>query len=123
MCGLTGRDAQDLMERVRTSPTIKRQALDSDRFELYSSSDSMIRWVFTKPGERAYPAATCRHVYQGKNGSWQQTRNMRCDATRDACDRLFTEFQELDKQVRQQMISASSNGVSDKPMPMHGQID
>lgn len=108
MCGLTGKDAQDLMKQVRVSRTVSNQALNSDRFELYASSDSLIQWVFTKPNEPAYPAVTCRHVYQEKDGSWYQTRNMRCDSVREACDRLFTEFQALDERARQELARKAS---------------
>lgn len=101
MCGLTGADARDLIQQVRTRPGLMAQSSGSDRFDLYASDDSLIQWVITKPSEAAHPAITCRHVYKGSDGAWMQNRNMRCDAGRAACDRLFTEFRELDLQVRQ----------------------
>jgi hypothetical protein len=103
MCGLTGADALDLIRQVRTSPGLSSQQVASDRFEVYASSDSMTQWVFTKAGEPAYPAITCRHVFRAADGSWMQNRNMRCDAGRAACDRLFTEFGELDERLRQSL--------------------
>lgn len=103
MCGLVGRDAQDLMRQVRSSPTVTQQNLNSNRFEAYANDNGFMQWVLTKPAEPAYPAVTCRHAYQDKDGSWQQTRNMRCDASRAACDKLFIEFQNLDEQMRQEI--------------------
>jgi hypothetical protein len=108
MCGLSGNDALDLLRKVRASRAISEQAAASDRFEIYATGDSFIQWVFTKKSEPAYPAITCRRIYQEANGSWQQTRNMRCDASREACDRLFSEFQSLDEQMRQQLAERAA---------------
>ena len=100
MCGLTGADALDLIRQVRASPSLIAQFSGSDRFDVYASSDSLTHWVFTKPSEPAHPAVTCRRLFQD-DGSWMQDRDIRCDAERAACDRLFTEFHELDEQARQ----------------------
>src|SRR5688572_27264612 len=107
ICGLTGSDAVHLMRQVRASPTLTEQAIQSDRFELYASAirgDSFVQWALTRQTEPAHPAVTCRHVYREDDGSWYQRRGMRCDAGREACDRLFTEFRELDERVRQEMM-------------------
>jgi hypothetical protein len=103
MCGIVGDDALDLMRQVRASPSLNRSPIDTDRFELFVSEGGLTQWVFTTPGEAAYPAVTCRLVYQERDGSWLQTRAMRCDASREACDELFLEFQALDEQVRQEI--------------------
>jgi hypothetical protein len=108
MCGLSGDDARDLFRKVRASRAITKQPEASDRFEIYATGDSLIQWVFTKKSEPAYPAITCRRMYQEANGSWHQTRNMRCDASREACDRLFSEFQSLDEQMRQQLVERTA---------------
>jgi hypothetical protein len=98
MCALRGRDARELMERVRAAANLRRSPIESDRFEVFESLDHHDQWVLTRPSEPAYPAVTCRHFYV-ENGSTFHTRNMRCDADRAACDRLFIEFRELDLQM------------------------
>jgi hypothetical protein len=98
MCGLSGRDARELIERVRSSPNLHRMSAESDRFEVFESFDGQDMWALTLPSEAAYPAVTCRHFYN-ENGSAHQMRDMRCDGRRAACDRLFIEFRDLDQQM------------------------
>ena len=103
LCGLTAPDALQFMELLRTSPEVQSIPIESDRFELFAADDHMKQWVITRPSEPAHPAVTCRHAFEGPDGSWYQTRSMRCDASREACDRLFIEFQELDERLRQSL--------------------
>ena len=100
ICGITGRDAFDLRSKVLTDPRLAREPSGSDRFELYSTADAHTQWVFTTPGEAAYPAATCRRLHNDAGGDAIMERTMRCDGAREACDRLFIEFQELDARAR-----------------------
>jgi hypothetical protein len=97
MCGMTGRDANELMTLVRASRKFKAQPIASTRFEVFSNRKSTMQWVLTKRGEYAYPAASCREFYTDSDGGTSQKRDMRCDASREACDRLFAEFQQLDQ--------------------------
>lgn len=101
MCGLVGRDARELIEKARLAPSLRATPVDSARFEVFASADGLDLLVVTRPTEPAHPTATCRHVYRDAAGNWLQERNMRCDAGRDACDRLFLEFQALDARMRQ----------------------
>jgi hypothetical protein len=103
MCGISGRDARDLIEKARTSPALRATPIKSDRFELFVSTQGMDQVVVTRPGEPAYPSVTCRHVYQDAEGNWLHERQMRCEASREACDRLFIEFKRLDEQALQEL--------------------
>ena len=103
LCGLTGRDVRDLIERARASPAWRLTPIDAARFELFVAVDGMNQLVVTRPSEPAHPAATCRHVFQDTAGNWLQERAMRCEASREDCDRLFIEFQELDERLRQSL--------------------
>lgn len=97
MCGLVGANALELIAKARLAPSLRAIPLDSERFELFASADGMDQLVVTRPTEPAHPAATCRHTYRDAAGNWLQTRDMRCDAGRDACDTLFLEFQALER--------------------------
>ena len=97
MCGLTGANALDLIRQVTASPNFRR-ASGSNRFEFYLSTNGADALVFTLPSEPAYPAITCRHLFD-QAGSTYQERTMRCDASREACDRLFLEFRALDEEL------------------------
>ena len=69
----------------------------------------MTLWAFAKPTNFAYPLVTCVRVFE-KDGAVYMDRKMRCDASREQCDRAFLEFQELDTQNRQQ-IEARVSGT------------
>jgi hypothetical protein len=99
LCGLKGTNVAALVLAARGSDELRSTPIDSDRFELFASKDSLKQLVFTRSTEAAYPAATCRHAFKVADGSWQQTRDMRCEATREACDKLFLEFQDLDQRL------------------------
>jgi hypothetical protein len=109
MCGLRGVDAADLIQQVKKSADFRRQSV-STRFELFVSNDRLTQWVFTQPPEEAYPTVTCRYVYRDGEGNWQHKRVMRCEANREACDRLFGEFEELDEQFRQTLQKSDGGG-------------
>ena len=95
MCGLTGRDARDLIEQVTTSPAY-RSVGGSSRFRAYDTvGDRMQDWVITQPTEAAHPAITCRQI-RAVDGQWVAVRAMHCDGSPAACSSLVAEFGEVD---------------------------
>ena len=98
MCGFAATDVADLKAKVRESERFQQTPIDTDRFELYSASDPLQQITFTNSSEAAYPAVTCRHLYE-EDGRLRMARSMRCDAGREECDALFIEFRELDAQM------------------------
>ena len=106
LCGLRGEDVANLHNAAEASGEFRSTPIDSDRFLLFTSEDGLKQLVFTRPSEPAHPAATCRHAFQVADGSWHQERSMRCDASREACDRLFVEFQELDQRMADSLARA-----------------
>jgi hypothetical protein len=103
MCGFTAKNTRDLLAQVRASKRVTEKELNSPRFEAYVSGDQLTQLVFTKAGEPAHPAVTCRHAYPDKDGAYHLGRNMHCEASREACDQLFLEFQLLDKRTVQEI--------------------
>ncbi len=101
LCGISGRDAEELMRIVRQTSRFREQPINSSRFEAFATKDGMTQWVFTRPSEPAYPAVTCRQVFRDEEGGLSQTRALLCGASREACDRLFVEFRDLDAQMVQ----------------------
>ena len=100
LCGVTGTNAAAIIQVVRKTPELTDRRISSERFELFSSSDGTVQWVFTRPSEPAHPAVTCREVRRNADGSVWMNRDMRCDADRVACDKLYLEFQNLDRQLK-----------------------
>ena len=101
MCNVKAANVLELLGKLRATTGYLEHGIGSDRFTAFSSPDPFTDWVFTKPSELAYPAVSCRHLYQDKSGAWLMTRErLRCEASREACDALYLEFQELDQRMK-----------------------
>ena len=102
VCGISGEDALAIREKLKNSPAIVEKPSGSDRFETYFSTTEHKSWTVTTRNDAAYPAVTCAYLYDAGGGT-DMSREMRCDASREACDALFLEFEAHDEQIRKQM--------------------
>jgi hypothetical protein len=108
ICGITAASASEFRLKIRQAGLTFQDG--GPRFDVYlspSAGDDMVQWAVTKAGEPAFPAVTCRHMYKTTDGAWMQDRKMRCDASREACDALFVEFQQLDERMRGAIATAA----------------
>ena len=102
VCGITGSDALTIRDALRSDPTITEEPSPSKRFETYFSSAKSKSWTVTTKADAAYPAVTCVHIFTS-NGGTDMQRQMRCDASREACDALFLEFRAHDNVIKEQI--------------------
>jgi hypothetical protein len=102
VCGVTGQDALAIRAKLKADPKIAEKRSGSARFEAYFSSAEPKQWTVTTTKDAAYPAVTCVYLYNSGGGT-EMSREMRCDASREACDALFEEFQTNDAKVRAQV--------------------
>ena len=102
VCGISGEDALAIREKLKADPTIVEKPSGSDRFETYFSSAEPKQWTVTTRKDAAYPAVTCVYLYNSGGGT-DMSREMRCDASREACDALFQEFEANDAKIRKQI--------------------
>jgi|GEM_PF-2345686 len=103
LCGLVAPDAEGVIALLRSSPLVRAERIDSARFELFVAREGITQWVATRASEPAHPAVTCRRLIEDKDGNLLTERQMRCDAERLPCDRLFLEFQALDERLREEL--------------------
>jgi hypothetical protein len=99
MCGLSASSTQELAQAVRTAPRLAKANVQSDRFEVYATSDRMQEFVLTLEGAPAHPAVACREISH-ENGALELKRYMNCSGEREACNRLFLDFRTLDSQLK-----------------------
>ena len=102
VCGVSGENALAIRQKLKADPAITEEPSGSDRFETYFSSAETKQWTVTTAKDAAYPAVTCVHLYNSGGGT-DMSRQMRCDASRAACDALFQEFQANDEKIRKQI--------------------
>lgn len=102
MCGLSAHNALAFMEVVRTSQEFEAGP-DVEGFESYvAEGDTLRQILLTRPSEPAHPTVTCRQILSGPQGPEMQ-RNMRCEASRAACDALFLDVQQSDDALRRSL--------------------
>jgi hypothetical protein len=101
ICGITASSAEEFELKVRASPTASYNN-ETDRYVTYEGPMARTLWAFAKPSNFAYRLATCVRVFD-KDGSVMMERQMRCDSTRELCDRAFLEFDELDESNRRRI--------------------
>jgi hypothetical protein len=99
MCGLSADDTEGLRKLVRTTTSLAKAAVGSDRFEVYDTADRMQEFVITLESNPAHPAVACREITRG-NGELRLTRYMNCGGSREACNRLFLDFRKLDLELK-----------------------
>lgn len=102
VCGITGDGALAIRDALRSDSNINQEPSPSQRFETYFSAIDTKQWTVTTKSDAAYPAVTCVFLFNSSNGVEMQ-RQMRCDASREACDALFLEFRSNDDRVRRQL--------------------
>ena len=99
LCGITARNARHFEAKVRAIRTYRQQP-DRSRLHVFLSTDQQTQWSFATRANPAYPLATCRKIRKRADGSSYVHREMRCDAPRAACDKVFLEFHKYDEQLR-----------------------
>ena len=65
-----------------------------------------VMWSFTPSNHAAHPAAIKREVIES-NGSVSIVMNALCQSTKNECDKLIAEFEELNEKIRGSMQANS----------------
>jgi hypothetical protein len=100
VCGVSGDDAGAIRAKLKSDSTIVEKPSGSNRFETYFSKVDAKQWTVTTTADAAYPAVACVYLYTSGRGT-DMSREMRCDASRSACDALFREFEANDAKIRE----------------------
>ena len=102
VCGVSGEDALAIRAKLKSDSTIVEKPSGSNRFETYFSKLESKQWTVTTTMDAAFPAVTCVYLYNSGGGT-DMKREMRCDASREACDALFQEFEANDANIREEI--------------------
>ncbi len=76
-----------------------REAAGDEKFLAYEQLDFTHIWTFTRLGHEAYPAVICRELREGEKGL-EVKMEFVCGGPRDACTKLYTDFQLLNGQMK-----------------------
>jgi hypothetical protein len=90
-------DLTAMHERIKQLPgatTLPSGSPDFDAVNLHGQV-----WSFTKSSHPAHPSVACRRVVKGDDGMAKIETQLRCNAAKEACDRLAAGYTALDKQI------------------------
>ncbi len=100
LCGITAPNVTTLEQKVIGD----RRFVEENSTELYrvfNREADLVQFVFPRRTTLSFPMATCRKVTANPDGTSTMSREMRCEGGRQECDRVFLEFEALDRQVAQ----------------------
>ena len=73
-----------------------------DGWTIITEPGGLTIWSFSPPDQPAYPAVAKRVFYQ-EEGAWYIKMDVRCEASKTACDQLQQDFEALNESMREAM--------------------
>jgi hypothetical protein len=102
LCGYRGRDLSELTRQILEDPDFKEEGSTTE-YRVFNNDSALVQMVFPQSGTLEFPMATCRKVFTNLDGGTSFNREMHCEGTRDDCDRIFLQFEALDKKVTREI--------------------
>lgn len=90
-------DLAAMHERIKQLPGATMPPSRSPDFDVVSFHGEL--WNFTKASHPAFPSVACRRIVKGADGALRVETQLRCNAGKEACDRLAADYAALDKQM------------------------
>ena len=86
------------MQALRTRPDIAVSVPDG--WTIAEGGANQTLWSFAPEGNSAYPAAVKPQIKKTKDGIYIDMQ-IRCEATKEACDKLVIDFRNLNERMKQ----------------------
>jgi hypothetical protein len=103
VCGLTAPSVSELEHAIRARSDVERLDVTADYVAYATSSDGMRVLTFTMPSNRAHPAVACRQIVDDVAGGSTIQTSIACFNSRENCDWLYGQFDELTKRTISEM--------------------
>jgi hypothetical protein len=102
ICGLKAATVDDLHRKVASANDV--QVLDvTPEYRAYVLNKTLRQLTFTTPANRAHPAVACRTVVDAPGGGSSINTELVCHNSRENCDWLYREFEQLTKRTLRAM--------------------
>ena len=88
------------LQDLRSKPNVTVQVTKPDGWVIVSDPDSNSYWSFTPDGHYADPAVVRRAIKTASNGEIRIEMTGLCEATKENCDRLMKEFEQMNARSR-----------------------
>jgi hypothetical protein len=103
----------EAFDAVKSEPGAKVNTTESDKWtivNLNTVDGGMVQWSFTPKAHYAHPAVAKRTIKVGTGGDVYLESSYLCEAEKEPCDRLVSEFQVLNDQIRNNIQRRFSRG-------------
>lgn len=80
-----------------------------NRWTIATEASTYTIWSFAPPGYPAYPTAVKRQIVKENDGTVMKM-SVLCEASKQACDDVVREFQQLNEKARQRLKSGPRKG-------------
>ena len=81
---------------LRADPAVVER--DQQGWLIFDDRPHYTLWSFSPQGHPAYPSVVKREIVR-KDGSLYVAMNVKCEASKSACDQLVRDFQQLNEQM------------------------
>jgi hypothetical protein len=98
-----------VLEALKAKPGVTVNVTKPDGWIIVVEPDTKAMWSFTPEGHYAHPAVVRRTVKSDEKGNVGIEMVALCQATKEPCDRLIREFQQLNEQLAQAMRARSGS--------------
>ena len=85
----------DALAFLKTKPSVSFTVTKPDGWIIANDSSPFSVWSFTPEGHYAYPAVVKRELKQNEKGNVQIEMTALCQAEKEPCDKLISEFKEM----------------------------
>jgi len=100
------------LKALRAKPGVEFTTQGGWTIASEKGDSTFVIWSFAPEGYPAYPAAVKRSLVQRDGSLWIEM-NVQCEASKDACDNLVRQFQELNARLRE-----SAKASAQTPAPV-----
>lgn len=98
--GVLYTSVDEALKGLKTKPRVTVQVTKPDGWVIVSDPNSDSQWSFTPNGHYANPAVVRRAIKTAANGEVAFEMTGLCEATKENCDRLMKEFEQMNTQSR-----------------------
>lgn len=99
------------LESLKAKPGVSINITKPDGWVIINEPNPTFAvWSFTPEGHYAHPAVVRRIIQQRPNGEVYVEMAALCQATKEPCDKLIREFQQLNERMREQVRARMQQG-------------
>ena len=99
--GVGFKSVQEALDTLKATAGVEITTTQPDGWTVANDSKNNTQWSFTPLGHYAHPAVVKRAIKQSPIGQIYIEMSGLCQAEKEPCDKLMSEFEQLNERMRQ----------------------